>query len=556
MTDFQTGRDSQAKPADQTTHSSPRRLVTALAVVVSLPVLAAAAYLFLPLLAQKAGDKVRTIGLTSNEIAANGPLPGNLTLYAKELACQEKLKTGYYPSLNGAEIADAQRSGIFPCATFTGSHTGANQVFAWRSQDDYQGASYLNNRRPGEIFVVGGDTPPSSGPMPAGPYVAKADATTGKQIWRTYLHNGNTSDAWIGNTNLNILPNGKIVEAWSNRIALLDPDTGLIVKEKTLPTGSTPAVDVNFKHVTIAPDGTLIVKNQTRPTGCSKQGTLAIIICADKHKKWGNSIMLALNPDTLEVIDAIELPQPAVVPHTITNFEGKIAIYIGANSGAFRYFWNPNTKKLSQDTSWIPEVLVDGQTTPAAPSILGDWIVFQTNGILNKKTASSIVAVSAKDPMKLKRIFPFGQLKGGEVSFAPPKPQTDPENSMIYSADMGMGKVAGITIDQTTGELKTRFVLDNPTSGFQPLYGHKDKRVLVISNFKSKVPGLPFEAMLATQSYKEQVTWRDAATGRILAESDFFEPMGLNNLITPGFGGRAYYLTAKGFLVLQVLPKR
>jgi hypothetical protein len=38
----------------------------------------------------------------------------------------------------------------------------------------------------------------------------------------------------------------------------------------------------------------------------------------------------------------------------------------------------------------------------------------------------------------------------------------------------------GITIDQARGELKTKFVLDNATSGFQPLYGPKDKRVLVI----------------------------------------------------------------------------
>jgi len=76
---------------------------------------------------------------------------------------------------------------------------------------------------------------------------------------------------------------------------------------------------------------------------------------------------------------------------------------------------------------------------------------------------------------------------------------------------------------------------------------------LVISNFKSNLPLLP---MLATKNYKEQVTWRDASTGRVLAESDFFEPMGLNNLITPGFGRRAYYLADKGFIVLQVLPKR
>ena len=55
----------------------------------------------------------------------------------------------------------------------------------------------------------------------------------------------------------------------------------------------------------------------------------------------------------------------------------------------------------------------------------------------------------------------------------------------------------------------------------------------------------------------EQLTWRDAATGRILAESDFFEPLTINSLTPPGFGGRVYFPSAVGqaFMVLQVLPK-
>ena len=53
-------------------------------------------------------------------------------------------------------------------------------------------------------------------------------------------------------------------------------------------------------------------------------------------------------------------------------------------------------------------------------------------------------------------IFPFGPLKPGEWSLAPPKPQTDLENSMIYSADMGVGKTAGIKLDQATGELEVK----------------------------------------------------------------------------------------------------
>ena len=62
--------------------------------------------------------------------------------------------------------------------------------------------------------------------------------------------------------------------------------------------------------------------------------------------------------------------------------------------------------------------------------------------------------------------------------------------------------------------------------------------------------------MLATKCSKEQVSRREASTDPVLTESDLFKPMGLNNLITPGFGGRAYYLTEKVFIVLQVLPKR
>src|SRR6516162_5031507 len=51
---------------------------------------------------QKVEQRVAEIGLTPNEVAANGPLPGDVSLYAKELACSEQLPTpGYYSSING-----------------------------------------------------------------------------------------------------------------------------------------------------------------------------------------------------------------------------------------------------------------------------------------------------------------------------------------------------------------------------------------------------------------------------------------------------------------------
>lgn len=178
---------------------------------------------------------------------------------------------------------------------------------------------------------------------------AKADATTGKQIWRTYVDNPNASGRWIGNANLNILDNGKIVFAWSNQTGLLDPDTGEILKQNFLPAGEAPIADVNFKHLTIAPDGTLILKDQTRPFGCTLQGTVAIIKCAEEGMKQPNSQLVAVDPDTLEIIHDIPLSEPSTVPHSINIFEGRIAIYLGMNQSARRAFWDPATCKLSMD---------------------------------------------------------------------------------------------------------------------------------------------------------------------------------------------------------------
>ncbi|OAI18297.1 hypothetical protein A1359_00070 [Methylomonas lenta] len=528
----------------------------ALAVIVALSY--AVYRLGWPVIEAKIDRRNAQAGLTPNQLDANGPLPGDVSLYAKELECQQKIPTpGYYSSLNGAEISDSERSGLFPCATFTGLLDGPNQVYAWRSADDYPGVSYINNRKPGELYIVGGEYPTLEDPNMVGPFVAKANATTGKQLWRTYLDNLNASGRWIGNANLNILEDGNIVFAWSNQIVLIDGDTGLILKHNTLPGGEAPAEDVNFKHLTIAPDGTLILKDQTRPIGCTLQGTMAIIKCSAEGMKQPNSVLVAVDPKNLQVLDWLQLPEPAPSPHIIAPYHDKIAIYMGMISTAARYFWDPVTRKLSADKNWMVQPLAEGQNAITAPTMVGDWVAVQTNGLFSEKKASSVVVIHQDDASNVHTIFPFGELKKGELSFAPPKAGADPENNMIYSADMGMRKVAGIKIDPATGDLKVAFVVDDISTTFQPLIGQKDKRVLLLTNMKLNVEREPIKMALFTENYKEQLTWRDAATGKILAESDFFEPLSINGLTPPGFGGRIYFTSAvgKGFYVLQVRPK-
>jgi hypothetical protein len=198
----------------------------------------------------------------------------------------------------------------------------------------------------------------------------------------------------------------------------------------------------------------------------------------------------------------------------------------------------------------------EGQSAATAPTLVGDWVAVQLNGGGSETVASSVAIANQADAKNVKIIFPFGDLKKGEWSFCPPKCGADPENDMIYSADMGIGKVAGIKLDPDTGEMKTAFVLDDMSNTFQPLIGPKDQRVLLLTHMKKNLPNEPVKLAFGTENYKEQLTWRDALTGRILAQSDFFEPLTINSLTPPGFGGRVYFPTAVGrkFYVLQVMP--
>ncbi|MDJ0957431.1 MAG: hypothetical protein QNI91_11255 [Arenicellales bacterium] len=498
--------------------------------------------------------------LTPMEKAAGGfPLPGDVRLYAQELACQNAIETpGYFSSLNGAEVADSHRSTFYPCASFLGSFDGPNQVFAYKSEDEYVGAYYINNRRLGELYIVGGGTPVDVN-SPQAPFVAKADAATGKQIWRTYLENPWVSKVWNANSNLNILENGHIVFMWDTRVVLIHGDTGQILKvSEQIPSGDAPPEAANFKHLTIAPDGTLILKNQNRPVGCTLQGTLAITLCLQKGMVQPSSHLVAMDPKTLEILDDINLPESASSPHIVTTWEGRFAVYWAGDTMLVRAWWDPESQELTLDESFQVVTQLPGQTTGTAPTVMGDWLVVQTNGNGSYETASTLVAVHQGDPTKINRIFPFGELDvaNKEWSYAPPKAGSDPENNMVYSADAGLRQVAGIKLDPKTGEMETVFLADSMSTAFQPTLGPKARRVLIASNMVLNDPGQPVLQAVISNNYKEQVHWRDAATGELLAESDLMEPLAIGALVTPGYGGRVYFPTSvgKGFYILQVAP--
>lgn len=151
------------------------------------------------------------------------------------------------------------------------------------------------------------------------------------------------------------------------------------------------------------------------------------------------------------------------------------------------------------------------------------------------------------------RVYPFGKAVPTGTSWAPPKSAVDAENSMVFSADQGMMKIGGIELDQETGEMTTVWTLDAATTALQALYGPADRRVLGTARAE---PGTTLQQLNQTfaPTYRQRALWLEARTGRILAESAFFEPMNFNTLLTPGFGGRFYYMWDQGFIVFQVMP--
>ncbi len=175
--------------------------------------------------------------VTPSQQETNGPLPGDLSRYASEQKCQESIPTpGYFSSMNAAELTDAQRSGIYPCADFLGSRTESNVVYTYKAEGYYPNVYYVTSDGPNGTYVVGGAPPASTGRPAGGPFIARIDPISGEQVWRTYVENLNVDEAFVGGTNLNILENGNIVFAWDHRIALLDRDTGAILKSRSLPS--------------------------------------------------------------------------------------------------------------------------------------------------------------------------------------------------------------------------------------------------------------------------------------------------------------------------------
>jgi len=497
------------------------------------------------------------VGITPNQLAAGGPLPGNHTLALEEVWCAEaESNPPWYPSVNPAELHDSNRTHVYECAHFTGSFTGPNKVYAYASPVQYYSPIFAVTRGTDDLYVYGGAWG-NAIPKPSGPFVAKLNVGDLTQLWRTDLINLNATTSPTGVWNyiggLNVLEDGSIAAIANSYLYKLNASTGAVEAQLLLPTGDSLPSNTNFNGIAAWADGILVMKSMTRPPGCTFDGPLPFNVPCPGIENSPNSVIVIVDSKTWKVLDWAELPGDLGSRVAATTYNGNDYAYLVNSTSIFRYIWDG--KNITYDNNWRPpQITQTGQTSPLAPMIAGEWVFDFTNGYPPANVSLSVVSVSQDNASKMNRINPI-PIEPGQQSYIPSNSAVDPVNNMMYVMDAGVGKVVGLKYDPLTGNMSVAWTANQTTITFLSLIGPAEQRVLVGSNIH---PGTTLSQMISTPppSYTEQVQWRDAATGKLLAASDYFGPMISGFQMWPGYGGLIYEGLNEGHIMtLKVLPE-
>lgn len=483
-----------------------------------------------------------------------GPLTGDLSVIPQEVSCIQDYASdpnnsyrNYYPAIGSPEHTDAIHSGVQPCATFTGTLDGDNVVYQHISDPEYLQINFVVFKGPDDAYLLAnGFELPSYGS-----YVSKFNPQSGKEIWRTQVQNLATTGDWLAFGSIAVHENGYIYVAVGNTVLKLDPDTGAILASGDQPILDGGEENANFDGFHFAPDktGTILLKSQNRSPGCTTQGNFAMTSCQADFGPQPNTTVVAVDPDTLENLDAVELSQQITARPVVTSYDGKIYIYQAGTTTLQRVQWNPHKHKLTIDESWAPEYLLDGQSTGSAPGILGDWVIANQNA-QGGTVPQCVVAVHQGDPTNLQRHCPWGQdpLPDGQASSTLGSFGVDPDLNLVFAQDPTLGGVYAVSVDPDTGEMETAWGREDwYTSDYFSMVGDPDNRVLINAYFN---PDDFSMQSYADTSYTEALEWADAQTGETIVRSAYNPSTALGSLPNLGYGGRVYMMGNNGSLFI------
>ncbi|HEU4446278.1 MAG TPA: hypothetical protein VFR94_16520 [Nitrososphaeraceae archaeon] len=499
-----------------------------------------------------------TLAVTPNMIAAGGPVVPNWTMAQQEAECAAETENpGWARTLMPAEHYDSARSELFPCSQFPGSLTGPNNVFAYPSSDMWYAPFSMATRGVDEMYIYGGASGDAK-PSALQPYVARVELGTLNEIWRTYLNNINVTNDFSIAGAVYVLPDGSIGTTAGHKAYKLNATTGAVLAGLTLPTGDNPSRDSGFNGFSVFPgDGNLIFKSFNRPTGCELNGySAAAYKCPGAPDSANPSVLVVVDPKTWKALDWIQSTENSAGRITATEFNSKNYAYFAGTSSVFRYVWDGNN--ITLDETWGPvPYLKPGQTLSGSVMILGDWVVLTTNGNPSD-VPMSVVAISQSNASRVTKLDPI-PLEPGQQSTYYAHGAVDPQNNRIYAMDAGVHKAFAVDIHPSTGNMSVAWVEPQWSQSYITLIGPSYNRVFVNTNMSSPLTQNVSEMMPWPDgaNYVEQIQWRDAETGKLLAASDFFPSAAAYATVPVGYGGLIYDILNIGNIVaLQVLPQQ
>ena len=444
-----------------------------------------------------------------------------------------KAQTGanppWFPSLMAFEHYDSGRTKLFEQAHFTGSFAGDNAVDVRVSPGEYPTPYNVVYLSRDSLFVFGGAYGDKGG---TGSFVARVDPQTLQTVWFNQLINTVETGDWNYPGVLSALNDGYLYLIYGYHLAKLDPRDGRVLGQIELPTLAAPG-DTSYNGLSGLPDGTLVAKSVYRQAGCTEQGFLAFTKCPDPLDV-PNSMVVAIDPRTLEIIDQVVAPEFIGGRITATEFQNHSYVYLTGQTTVFRYIYE--NRRLTLDTSWNPgKVVLPGQKGPTAVAVMNDWVAFATNA-LPAFRKMSVIAINQADASKQFSSQPFAR---SLQSWSPSAVSVDPLRNRIFVVDGLAGQIASLELHDNG--LQTVWTAPQRTIEFLALIGSAHRRVLVGTD-------VPRGQQIGANT-QDWVVWRNADTGEEIARSPLLQAVNGGTMVEPGYAGHMYFLAQSGDIV-------
>jgi hypothetical protein len=325
-----------------------------------------------------------------------------------------------------------------------------------------------------------------------------------------------------------------------NLLARVHGETGedfqLTLPQHGQPGGADYAGGAAYNGFVVSPDGVIFTKSLERGLPCN-QSTMATnmgIPCAAYHKI--PSFLVAVDTKSAEprVVAQTECVEFIMSRIATERHDGVDYVYCPGLQKLWRYTFTGGEFVL--DKSWGPVPYAATGTPGTAPAIMGDWVIIQNDGFLSSMEPFTVWAVNIYDSSKT---FTHTPLDGYPMSQVGSKAAVDPENMRVYTADWKAEMLVCLDFDPQQG-FTTRWAHQQKMFCFLALCGDAGNRQVVGTNYDS--------------SKGDQVVWRDAATGGVVASSAWLDPNFNGSTVGAGFDGKFYYLAQTRQAIVELTP--